>query len=347
MISGGFFLKTIFIKKNIVYYAWTGLLILNILGFVFTGNISDELHINMLKNTLFLSLAFYPYYFLAYENQITSDDLILFLKLILPVFILSYFNNASMYMENTGRDENQVVNNASYFFCTLLPFVFLVKKKKYAWLFIFILFFFIISGSKRGALLVGAVGYLGYMRFYLKDNRGLFVKIVFVSIVMVSVFILIQSQDFLNDRLHQMSTGDSSGRDAIFLSIVRGWHNGSFFNLLFGFGFAQSVLLTGGNYAHNDWLELLSNFGLLGISVYLFLFYSFLKFSYNQKYDNYKTLFMTITMMWFLGTCVNMVYISSPWFPVAMLIGYLTGINGCTKNPKKRGFKILPNNRRL
>lgn len=90
--------------------------------------------------------------------------------------------------------------------------------------------------------------------------------------------------------MENMLEGNVSGRDRIYANIFNGWlDSDNFINLLFGYGFAGSRLLSGsGHFAHNDWLELLSNFGLLGVTIYIVLFYSASKFIRNNKWGSDK-----------------------------------------------------------
>ena len=80
----------------------------------------------------------------------------------------------------------------------------------------------------------------------------------------------LMSEEFMIKRMASILEGNTSGRDVIYGTIFTKWYSSTnIWNLLFGFGFAGSLEITGGSYAHNDWLELLSNFGLTGIIAYL------------------------------------------------------------------------------
>ena len=80
-------------------------------------------------------------------------------------------------------------------------------------------------------------------------------------------------------------------------------------------------------FAHNDWLELLSNFGLFGVIVYIMLFFAAYKLIRNPNWgDTDKRLFMlTVIIMWFLITLFSMGYTSSDGYLKAMLLAYLIG----------------------
>lgn len=125
-----------------------------------------------------------------------------------------------------------------------------------------------------------------------------------------------------------MIEGDSSGRDEIYANIFNAWYNNnSVIHFLFGFGFAGSTALSGvGLLAHNDWLELLSNFGLLGVSIYLYFFYAGYSSIKNQTWnDNRKIIMFTILSIWFLTSLFSMGYTSDGGYYRAVLIAFLLG----------------------
>ena len=119
------------------------------------------------------------------------------------------------------------------------------------------------------------------------------------------------SNEFMMRRMTSILEGNTSGREALYGAIVTKWYNSNnIWNLLFGFGFASSLEITGGNFAHNDWLELLSNFGLAGIFAYLLLFYAAVKNLLNTEWmKDERYLLLTITIivvLYYIG--FNVVY---------------------------------------
>lgn len=197
-----------------------------------------------------------------------------------------------------------------------------------------VLIFFIIQGGKRGAIVVGAMGLMMYIYYQMRTvNKKYKVRgYILISIVAVVIgyfaYDMFISNEYLISRMEQMVEGNVSGRDRIYANIFNGWlESDSFMNLLFGYGFAGSRLLSGsGHFAHNDWLELLSNFGLLGVSIYLILFYSIFKTIRNSNWGNdKKIIFLTIMGMWFATSIFSMGYTSMGGYLNAMMLAYLLG----------------------
>jgi hypothetical protein len=335
LISGNYFVKTLLQKKNKSFFfkIWTALLILNIVGFVFTADYTK--HLGMFKGVLMSLLTFYPFYYWAQNGNLKRKHLVQFFVVMLPLTIgIFYFNRNAILTEATS-DNIEVVNNIAYSFVGLIPFVFLIQQKRLLSIFaIGVLTFFIIQGAKRGAIMVGALGLLSFiyyqMRTVEKKHRFRGYLIIAISIIGLSYFAydMLLSNEFLMKRLESIGEGQSSGRDIIYANIFNGWYNSdSIMHYIFGFGFAGSMLVSGsGHFAHNDWLELLSNFGLIGFFLYLSLFYSAYMTLRKSKWTiDKKLLFGTIMSMWFLTTLFSMGYTSMGGYVNAMLIGYLMG----------------------
>jgi len=130
---------------------------------------------------------------------------------------------------------------------------------------------------------VGSIIYIYYqLRTVEKRNRFKGYAIVLILITALGFFAYktYQNNEYLIARMTAMAEGDSSLRNVIYANIFNSWVNSdNILNFFFGYGFAGSLKLSGGSFAHNDWLEMLSNFGLTGVLVYLFLFVAVAKTS--------------------------------------------------------------------
>lgn len=325
-------LSALNVKKPLFYKAWTLLLILNVFGFIFTGSVENPLHFSLFKGILISLLTFYPFYYLASKELLTSRILVQFFIVILLVTIFQFFKNAQNLMME--QDSDSVVNNLAYAFVGLIPFAFFLRNKLLAYGAVVILMFFIITGAKRGATVSGALGLLLFMYYQLrtvrKKNRmkGYVLSLLGIVGLIYLTINFLETNELLIKRLESLREGDSSGRDLIYANIFNAWYNDdSVIHFLFGYGFAGSITLSGtGNYAHNDWLELLSNFGLLGVSIYLFFFYAGYSSIRNPTWNvNRKIIMLTTLSIWFLITLFSMGYISDGGYIRAILIAFLLG----------------------
>jgi hypothetical protein len=335
LISLYYFIKSWFsgIYKNAFFKVWSLLLILNIFGFIFTGDISNLFHFGMLKNIFLASLPFYPFYYFARKRILEIKYIKIFLIVMLPITILQYYSQETKILaQRISIDNLNVVNNTAYTFVALIPFVFLFKdKKSIANVLMAIFMLFIIQGAKRGALFAGTIGLLLFIYYQLKTLkrkhriRGFLFVSTGIGIMIYYLNQFLESNEYFLSRLQLIEEGSSSGRNIIFASIYNGWLNGDVLQLLFGFGFASSFKFAG-NFAHNDWLELLSNFGLLAVIIYAALFYYGFKTIVSKEWPPSKKITLLCVMMtWLSASLVSMGYNSDDGYLRAIILGYLMG----------------------
>lgn len=337
VISIFYCLKTLYLKnnKNTFYKVWAVLLALNVIGFVFTSDMSNPLGVTMFRGVLMASLPFFPFYYFAQKGILRAKHLKWFFLIMLPITILQYQYSAARILAEQVYDNTDIVNNTAYAFVGLIPFVFLFKRKLFAIGFVLILTYFIIQGAKRGALLCGAIGLLCFiyyqMRTIPKKNKfkSYFIALVVLMGLSYYIYDLLNHNQYLLERMQGLEKGSYSGRDVIYENIFNAWNNNStsYINLLFGFGFAASLRYSGsGHFAHNDWLELLSNFGLLGVCIYLAVFYIAVKYVRFADWKlNKRLMMLTIILIWLLTTVFSMAYTASGGYVKAILLAYLVG----------------------
>lgn len=334
-ISFYYFLKIILLQKNknIFIWAWTSLFLVNILGFFFTLELRDPIFISQVKAIALFFLPFFPFYYLSKKDKIHEKTLLRFFILMLIVTILSFNYREETILANRISDSANVVNNIAYDFVLLIPYVFLIKKRILSIVSMFILLVFIIQGAKRGALVVGFVGALFfiYHQLVVVDTKNK-IKGYFLAFtgMVLSVFYLYSyflTNEYLITRLLEVDEG-GSGRNVIFSSLLKAWYNSdNFVNYIFGYGFASTLhLSTTGNFAHNDWLELLTNFGLIGIFLYVLVFYGLLKEVFEErKANDYRVILLAIISMWLVKTLFSMVYTANSSIIMTLLLAFLIG----------------------
>ena len=302
--------------------------------FLFTGDMSNSHHISMFKGILVMSLSFYPFYFLSRMNKLKKEHLIKLFWMLLAVYILQFYKNESAIQINENSDN--IVNNVSYLFVSLIPFIFLLNNKRLiGWAIMLLIMIFVIQGAKRGALITSVIGMALF--FYYKINNVekskriktfIFSALAFLTVSYYS-YVKFINNTFFTNRMVALSEGNNGGRDDIYNMIFNSWVTSSNlfnFNFIFGFGFAGSQKLVGGSYAHNDWLELISNLGLIGLCLYLYLFYVVIRIIMNNDFGaDKRILFLTVTIIWFVISLGSMWYTNIGMFSQTILLAYLIG----------------------
>lgn len=332
-----YFFKTLIIKskKPLFYYVLVLFVFMNILGFIITGNYG-EAELSQIKSILTALLPFFPFYYFSYKNNLNKNDLLRFFLIMLPVTIWLFYSNIINTLSNRMGGSEDVVSNTSYLFVMLMPYIFFWHKKIFSNVSLILLLYFVIQGSKRGALLVLLVGILIFLIYQIlkvepkKRIFSLFVTGLFSGIIGYISYLFYLSNEFFVDRWQEVNEG-GSGRDLIYSNIFNSWYNSdNILNFLFGYGFMTSVQYSGSNnLAHNDWLEVLINFGFFGFLVYFLLISSLFLFVMDKnKNFTFRFVILAIVVMWVLKSLFSMYYMALSGAISFILMGYILGQGG-------------------
>ena len=220
--------------------------------------------------------------------------------------VWTYYNNQLYVLENTIKniDANEVVNNMSYILIGLFPFVFLFKNKYLQLSIILFISFFTLIGLKRGAILLLVLLILWYVQssiFLSTKSRIKNLFIIGALVAAVYYFALEQfaTNDALVHRWEMTLEGNSSGRDDIY---AKYWDyyfmRASTLEQIFGGG-AWYTEHIGHVKAHNDWLEILIDFGIVGCVFYMIFWIIFWR---DIRRMNRKTEYYSIGIACFILT---------------------------------------------
>lgn len=272
----------------------------------------------------------FSFYYFAKKGQINENW---FRKVALFFFITAYilFNSGEMdRMERSGADE--VVNGTAYEWLALMPMmVFFRKKPVIQYIGIAIILFFVLSGFKRGAILLGAICFLVYLWHSLSSQKNSR-RIIIVLLTGVLFYFLMQyldnimaTSDLFNNRIEDTMDWNSSGRDDIYSQYwYYYWGQTNAMAIFFGNG-ALATVKNLGLMAHNDWLEYLIDVGLFGTMIYLFLWISWIKMCVKSARICSQDIFMGILLILIilLGKSIFSMSISYMSVFTTSLFGYL------------------------
>lgn len=234
-----------------------------------------------------LFTSFLPVYVLYYywEKGVMNMSVCRIYSIVLiAVCIVSYFSIDAMNMANLAGIEGESTNNVGYRFLKLFPLAFLWRNNEIVKnIYILVILIFIISSFKRGAIFIAAAALLYYAYTQTKNTsiRRRILSLVIISIAGMITYNytmeLYENSAFMQYRVASTLEGSSSQRDSIYSFFWNYfWHQDSFLNMLVGNG-AFSTVAIYGQFAHDDWLELLINQGIIGIIIYFFLYCEFYK----------------------------------------------------------------------
>lgn len=290
----------------------------------------------------------YAFYMYTKNKKMSEFSLrnILFISLILST--ISYWLNYQDQLITAilrGVNNEEFTNNTGYLFLSCVPLLFFFKKKLFQYILLAYTYYYIIISMKRGAILIGLFSllYFLYERYNNANKRERYGIICFTLILTIIGFYFLQSyylsSDYFQSRLESTLSGDASNRDVFYPKLIQYYiYQTSFFEFIFGSGADYTIKILG-NYAHNDWLEILINNGFLGVLIYLFLYISLFR-TYLVKSKNMpdhvrNAFFVTIFIMT-SKTLFSMSY-SSLGVGIPICLGYCLAYD--TRNMNINKFK--------
>lgn len=231
-----------------------------------------------------------------------------------------------------GSRQEEFTNNFGYEFLALLPLLAFFSKKKILQYFgIAYAMVYMLMAMKRGAIIIGFICIVYFMYFSFKDEKnGKRIRNVLLSIVIMAVIYyafngLLENSDYFNTRLNSTLEGNSSGRDFLFATYFDYFYNqNNLLTFLFGHG-AYSTVQLFGQFAHNDWLELAINQGVMGVVVYAAYWICFYKSKRQARFDDEIYLATNLLFIsYFLRSFFSMSYGDMSIFATVCL-GYCMG----------------------
>ena len=273
---------------------------------------------NYIKSIYLSLLPIYSFYYFTKKGYLTAERLQKWGIIFLVSITLSYFHMQHEVLERLseeGSNVEEITNNVGYSFLSIMPMLVVYQRKPLLQFaaFAFVMAF-LIMGMKRGAIIIGFISAIYFMWRVIKNSRGKtrFVFILLSVVICVSVVYFfiheMATSDYMQHRLESTMEGNSSGRDNLYSFF---WHyftdEADAVHYLIGRG-ANGTLEIYYNYAHNDWLEIAVNQGVLGLVVYAFYFLGFYKTWKSATNIDAKTILALMLFIFFAKTLFSMSY---------------------------------------
>ena len=203
---------------------------------------------------------------------------------------------------------------------TLVTVYFCYTKNKKSIVYMIIpLYCFLMCGS-RTYLGVGALVILLYWYLYTTNTKKLYfwltlapVAVLFVYLVMnTAAMDKILATTFTSNSYFDYWGTITNGRSIFWRLDLQQFFKQNIMNKLLGCGFNYSYVVTeqfytSAHWAHNDFIEVLLNFGFTGLGLYLYTVFVLLK-SYISKEHFSITIIALCILIWFLNAFFNMFY---------------------------------------
>lgn len=225
-------------------------------------------------------------FFFSYKVTTNIDNIPLFLTGISILTLALAFYFLWNYQNNALYDVEKA-NLASYTVLMFLPFLLCFKNNIVRIVSIIFVFIIILLSLKRGgffAMILGLMVYYWVMRYIKTDKSNNYFALLFFLIVCAGFYFLFArfdetSEGLMLARLEEMSETGGSGRLAIYQDKWQEIVNSNPLSLIFGHGWCATARAgkTIGLTAHNDILEIIYDFGLVGLVLFVCVLVSIYK----------------------------------------------------------------------
>lgn len=291
-------------------------------------------------------LPVYAFYYFTSEGLLKEKNMKFWFFVFFLLAINTYYQyqtHQRIILDDLNDRFDRLANNASYIFLGLVPAVFFFKKNpviQYA--FLLISGFFIVSSVKRGAILIFAICLVWYIYRSVntasvkRKRRVMFVSILMIAAAYFYIIYMMDNSAYFADRIEDTLEGDDSGRNSLYNTFLGYLGNETgLLQLLLGNG-ADGTLKIAGQYAHNDWLEIAIDMGLVGVLIYVVYWVCYFKSWKMYKFD--PVLYSSVGMlfiMYFLMTLFSMSF-NAVSYGSSYILGYSLAIGQMEQNSQQK-----------
>lgn len=241
----------------------------------------------------------------------------------------------------------ETTNNSGYTFLSLIPVMLIfVDKPLLRYFGVALCSIFVLMSMKRGAILILVLVLVVFILNEMKQSKG-HAKFITIALLLIFSFFLIHFvQDVLlnsiyfNQRIEETVEGNTSGRNELYSKFIDAFFNDAgAFQILFGRG-ADGTLKVASNYAHSDWLEILTNQGLLGFFVFCYFWISYIRTINDKQYcDDSRFVLFLVFIILSIKTFFSM-SIGGMTIYVCSILGYALA-DGFSIDQKRTAISIV------
>lgn len=299
-----------------------------------TKNYTIVANYEYLKAIYISLLPIYSAYLYTIKGQLTKKSISIWIFFWILVATAQFYRNEREALEKYISNRTEITNNSGYLFLALLPSLVVFNKKPIIQ-FPLLLYCisFVVMGMKRGAIIIGLIIFCYFIyRTYKtssRKNRKYIITFSFLVIFLATSFIMkmMAENDYFNQRVEQTLEGDTSGRDVIYGGLINHFlDETNALNFFLGNG-AQATLKFNGAFAHNDWLEILINNGIIGVFTYIIYWICFVNSWLKSKSTiNAFSALLMILLISFMQTLFSMSYGSLEIY-MTLSLGYFLAIS--------------------
>ena len=331
-------MSILLIFNNLEIFSRHSVLKLACLYFIFAFVISvlkaDSLGLRSLFaiafNTAAMPLALSVGIVLSKQISTKWQDLILLLAQV-PAFVNCFFLLSFPF---------GVTPDAVFSIFVFMPFCFFIKRKWLSYLLLLVYLLAILLTAKRSVLIAYSVCVTFFILYnlFLNNTQKAWQRYIFVAAILFFGYNYISTKveyiDGVKDRFERLQDNAANGRDDIWTHYANKMSESDMSDILFGHGYA-SVLRDLGRGAHNDILEILYDYGIIVLIIYIVFFIKVfryltksIKISYLRDISTNGLITCLVVLMLSMFNCIlaSNLYIFVLFAIMGMSIGFVQNV---------------------
>lgn len=193
------------------------------------------------------------------------------------------------------------------FILTLFPFLTLLRSKKQLILLIIASVILVLLSAKRASSVALVLTIFFYIVYYGRTTSEKVRTVCMFSVIgLITLIIIYQvfpdNLNYMFERFSEIEEDGGSGRDQSYASLLSGFFDQKFFHIIFGGGFNHVKLadLNHGYSAHNDFLEVAYDYGILGFLMYIGIYIKLLNIARNKYLGRRERIACKLSILIFL-----------------------------------------------
>lgn len=334
-------------RLNVIVLFW-------MIYIVFSALINSENLFLDLRETLWWPLTYFLFYFIAYNDK--NDRFINLLIKYIPFFFIALsLQYASIRLSSLSLGslfaQMLLSINQVFFVVLLLPFAFLIKKKSLKYFILFLGLLATLLSFKRSAMtFVTPILSIAIYYDFIKKSRNRMLKGFFIGVAILFftffIFMYLDSitHGYITDRLIMLEFDEGSGRIDIYQTVWEAFQKKNWENQLFGAGHnavrnklnikSYEIALS----AHNDFLEILYDYGIIGLGLYFLFIVRILQRTFLLRKVNieYYLAHLAVLIIFIIMSMVSHLILYPTYFAYLVIIWAIT--EGQMRKPKNRNI---------
>lgn len=302
---------------------------------VFLGRIFDINIYTSMSLWIFVYMFFYSFFSITHVDAVMRDRVVFFyVILFLVLFLWNYYRVALSGMSHAFIE--------SYFMLTIFPFVVLMRNSAKKMILIFLISLCVLLAAKRTGVVVLSVLLFLYFCYSLHGDFKRKMWLVLGLLVFIPCFGFILNHFFSEEwgyvlnRFSSISDDGGSGRDIVYATLYKNIiGSAGTVDFFLGNGYNSVVWKSGiGFSAHNDFLEVFYDFGLVGFLIYISFVISLLCKIFNRKLSRelrFSTL-LSVAVFVLLSFFSHMILSTTSILCLCAFWGYVDAFLKCNFN---------------